>query len=199
MGNVRSVSNGFELLGHDVEITNDKKRIEDSDAIVLPGVGAFNDGMKNLRDLGLIEVLNNEVLNKKKPYLGICLGLEFLAKESFEGGVHEGFCWVDGIIEKISVKDKSLKIPHMGWDDTKMINDSKLLDKLVDPSFYYLHSYYLKLDDSEKKFITSTCRYGETDIVASIEKDNIFAVQFHPEKSQDVGLKLLQNFTEKVM
>jgi len=198
MGNVRSVANGFELLGHDVEITSNPKKIENSDAIVLPGVGAFNDGMINLQKLGLLEILNNQVIEKKKPYLGICLGLEFLATISYEGGVHKGFGWVDGIVEKISPKKNSFKVPHMGWDDTVIKKDSKLLKELLEPSFYYLHGYYLKLEDSEKEFVTSVCDYGGVNIVASFEKENIFAVQFHPEKSQNVGLKLLQNFAEKI-
>jgi len=198
MGNVRSVANGFELLGHDVEITSNPKTIENSDAIVLPGVGAFNDGMKNLQNLELLEILNEQVIEKKKPYLGICLGLEFLATKSYEGGIHKGFGWVDGIVEKISPKQNSFKVPHMGWDDTLIKKESILLKELLEPSFYYLHSYYLKLEDSEKEFVTSVCDYGGVNIVGSFEKDNIFAVQFHPEKSQNVGLKLLQNFAEKI-
>ena len=198
MGNVRSVANGFELLGHDVEITSNPKTIENSDAIVLPGVGAFNDGMKNLQNLELLEILNEQVIEKKKPYLGICLGLEFLATKSYEGGFHKGFGWVDGIVEKISPKQNSFKVPHMGWDDTLIKKESILLKELLEPSFYYLHSYYLKLEDSEKEFVTSVCDYGGVNIVGSFEKDNIFAVQFHPEKSQNVGLKLLQNFAEKI-
>jgi len=198
MGNVRSVANGFELLGHDVEITNNSDTIENSDAIVLPGVGAFNDGIKNLQKLELIEILNEQILEKKKPYLGICLGLEFLATQSYEDGVHKGFGWVNGIVEKISPNQNSFKVPHMGWDDTLIKKDSILLKELLEPSFYYLHSYYLKLDDSEKEFVTSVCNYGGVNIVGSFEKDNIFAVQFHPEKSQNVGLKLLQNFAEKI-
>ena len=198
MGNVRSVANGFELLGHDVEITNNSDTIENSDAIVLPGVGAFNDGIKNLQKLELIEILNEQILEKKKPYLGICLGLEFLATQSYEDGVHKGFGWVNGTVEKISPNQNSFKVPHMGWDDTLIKKDSILLKELLEPSFYYLHSYYLKLDDSEKEFVTSVCNYGGVNIVGSFEKDNIFAVQFHPEKSQNVGLKLLQNFAEKI-
>ena len=198
MGNVRSVANGFELLGHDVEITNNSDTIENSDAIVLPGVGAFNDGIKNLQKLELIEILNEQILEKKKPYLGICLGLEFLATQSYEDRVHKGFGWVNGTVEKISPNQNSFKVPHMGWDDTLIKKDSILLKELLEPSFYYLHSYYLKLDDSEKEFVTSVCNYGGVNIVGSFEKDNIFAVQFHPEKSQNVGLKLLQNFAEKI-
>ena len=194
MGNVRSVANGFELLGHDVEITNNSDTIENSDAIVLPGVGAFNDGIKNLQKLELIEILNEQILEKKKPYLGICLGLEFLATQSYEDGVHKGFGWVNGTVEKISPNQNSFKVPHMGWDDTLIKKDSILLKELLEPSFYYLHSYYLKLDDSEKEFVTSVCNYGGVNIVGSFEKDNIFAVQFHPEKSQDMGLKLYRNF-----
>lgn len=198
MGNVRSVANAFDVIGQNAEITNDIETIENSDAIVLPGVGAFNDGMKNLQKLGLIEILNEQVLKKKKPYLGICLGLEFLAKHSYEGGQHDGFGWVNGVVRRISPNHNLYKVPHMGWDDTLIQNNSILLNELLTPSFYYLHSYYLEVENSEKEFVTSMCDYGGVNIIGSIEKNNIYAVQFHPEKSQNVGLKLLQNFVEKV-
>lgn len=196
MGNVRSVSNAFELLGTKIEITNDPKQLSYADAIILPGVGAFSDGMRNLREKGLIDALREEILEKKKPYLGICLGLEFLAEKSFEGGIHEGLGWLKGIVTKIEPHHSSHKVPHMGWDDTKITKTGGILTELENPSFYYLHSYYLKVDDSEKSVITSTCDYGGNNITTSIQKDNIYAVQFHPEKSQETGLKLLKNFLD---
>ena len=198
MGNVQSVLNAFQLLGESVQLTNDPKILSDSDGIILPGVGAFSDGMKNLREKNLLDVLEKEVIQKKKPYLGICLGLEFLAKKSFEGGEHEGFGWINGTIEKIVPNDNKLKVPHMGWNDTKIIKNDGLLKEMENPVFYYLHSYYLNLDSSEKNILTSVCNYGEVPISATIQKENIYAVQFHPEKSQSTGIKLLKNFVDEI-
>lgn len=198
MGNVKSVYNAFSLLGQDAEITSNPKKLEEADAIVLPGVGAFSDGMKNLRQRGLLDVLKQEVIDKKKPYLGICLGLEFLAEKSYEGGIHEGFGWIKGVVDRLQPNDPNMKVPHMGWDDTVIQSEKGLLSELKSPSFYYLHSYYLKVDESEKKFITSVCDYGGNNIVATFQKNNIHAVQFHPEKSQETGIKLLQNFVDEI-
>lgn len=198
MGNVQSVFNAFQLLGESVQLTNDPKILSDSDGIILPGVGAFSDGMKNLREKNLLDVLEKEVIQNKKPYLGICLGLEFLAKKSFEGGEYEGFGWINGTIEKIVPNDKKLKVPHMGWNDTKILKNDGLFKEMENPVFYYLHSYYLNLDLSEKNIITSVCNYGDVPISATIQKENIYAVQFHPEKSQSTGIKLLKNFVDEI-
>ena len=140
MGNVRSVYNAISLLGEHVIITDDKDKITNAEAIILPGVGSFFDGMINLEQKGLLELLNEEIIEKKKPYLGICLGLEFLAKTSYEGGEHKGFGWLNGTIEKITPKVSNLKVPHMGWDETKVLKNDGMLKDLVDPSFYYLHT-----------------------------------------------------------
>ncbi len=137
-------------------------------------------------------------MRKKKPYLGICLGLEFLVEQSTEGGIHSGFGWINGTVEKISPSDTSLKIPHMGWNDTKIKESKQIFKDMSDPIFYYLHSYMLNLPSSQNDIITSTCNYGDVIIPASIQKDNIFAVQFHPEKSQSTGIKLLKNFIETI-
>ena len=198
MGNVKSVQNAFELLGESIVISDDIKVISKSDAIILPGVGSFNDWMKNLQRKNLLSLLDKEVIEKNKPYLGICLGLEFLVKQSTEGGIHSGFGWINGSVDKISPKNKTLKIPHMGWNDTTIKESAGLFKDMSDPTFYYLHSYMLNLDNSEKNIITSTCNYGDVVIPASIQKDNIFAVQFHPEKSQSTGIKLLKNFIETI-
>jgi len=154
--------------------------------------------MKNLQRKNLLSLLDKEVIEKNKPYLGICLGLEFLVKQSTEGGIHSGFGWINGSVDKISPKNKTLKIPHMGWNDTIIKEYTGLFKDMSDPTFYYLHSYMLNLDNSEKNIITSTCNYGDVVIPASIQKDNIFAVQFHPEKSQSTGIKLLKNFIETI-
>jgi glutamine amidotransferase len=192
------VLNAFNLLNEECVITDDKNEIKNSEIIVLPGVGSFSDGMQNIQKRGMLELLNEEVLDKKKPYLGICLGLEFLANNSLEGGFCEGFGWLDGEIKHIESNNVENKIPHMGWNNTNILSDKGMYSGMKKPSFYYLHSYYLKLDSKDKRFITSTCDYGNSIITSSIEKNNIFAVQFHPEKSQSAGIKLLQNFLMSV-
>jgi len=198
MGNTGSVSNVFSLLGEDVSITDDHEKISSSEAIILPGVGSFSDGMKNLEKKHLVKLLNELVMRKSKPYLGICLGLEFLAEKSYEGGETLGFSWIKGNIKKIEPTDVSLKIPHMGWDDTEIIQSGGLLRDLKNPTFYYLHSYYFDVDNSEKPSITSICNYGDVPIISTVQKDNIYAVQFHPEKSQSIGIKLIKNFLDDI-
>ena len=144
MGNTRSVSNALFLLGEDVTITDDPEIISSSEAMILPGVGAFSDGMKNLEKKNLVDLLTELVVKKSKPYLGICLGLEFLAEKGYEGGETMGLSWIKGNIQKIEPDNKSLKVPHMGWDDTQIIQSDGLLKELKNPSFYYLHSFYLR-------------------------------------------------------
>ena len=197
MGNTRSISNAFNLLGEEVLITDNPTKFSDVEAIILPGVGAFSDGMQNLRQKGLIEVLEKEVTKKKKPYLGICLGLEFLAEKSFEGGIHQGLGWVKGTVTRIQPNTK-LKVPHIGWDDTIILKNDGLFKDIEEPVFYYAHSFYLRVDDTDKDVITSICDYGGTPITATIQKDNIYATQFHPEKSQSTGIKLLENFLSNI-
>jgi len=155
MGNVKSVYNAFNLLGEKVEITDQKEKISNSEAIILPGVGSFYDGIKNLERKGLLDFLTNEIIEKKRPYLGICLGLEFLAEKSFENGEHNGFGWIKGTVKKIVPNNPSLKIPHMGWDDTKIIKRDGLFSGFELPDFYFCHSYYFDVDKSEKNVITS--------------------------------------------
>jgi len=198
MGNLQSIVNVFSLLNETIQITDEPKKLADCEAIILPGVGAFSDGMKNLERKGLVKFLETEVLEKKKPYLGICLGLEFLAEKSFEGGIHEGFGWIEGTVEKIQPKTPLLKVPHMGWNDTNILQKDSLFNEIEKPVFYYLHSYYLKVKESEKPYVTSICDYGGVPITGTFHKENIFAVQFHPEKSQWTGIKLLKNFLDDI-
>ena len=198
MGNVKSVANAFEALGEKTLITDDWKKLSESKAIVLPGVGAFSKGIENLEKLKFIDALNTEVISGKKPYLGICLGLQFLAEKSFEHGVHKGFDWIKGSIKKIEVTEKKFRIPHMGWNNIKITKKEGLFENLEDdPAFYFVHSYYLEPDKISSDVITSTCWHGAT-IPASVQKDNIYGVQFHPEKSQATGLMLLKNFIKIV-
>lgn len=198
MGNVRSIMNAFHLLDEKIELSDNPKKLSQAEAIILPGVGAFSDGMKNLRKKGLDEVLEKEIIEKEKPYLGICLGLEFLAKKSYEGGESDGFGWIDGEIIKINPSDTTLKVPHMGWEDTEILKKNGLFKEIENPTFYYLHSYFLKLNDKEKEIVTSICDYGGVPIVGTVQKNNIYATQFHPEKSQTTGIKLLKNFLEDI-
>ncbi|MBI2642560.1 MAG: imidazole glycerol phosphate synthase subunit HisH [Candidatus Wildermuthbacteria bacterium] len=192
MGNVQSVLNAFELLGAEARITKKKEDFENAKAIVLPGVGAFGDAMANLKKFGLLNILNQEILSKKKPFLGICLGLQLLAQEGEEMGTFPGLGWVTGKTVKIQPTDASLKIPHMGWNNLDIRSfDGLYKDIEQNAVCYFVHSYHLEPLDAN--IITATAPYGQN-ITASIQKDNIFGVQFHPEKSQGAGLKLLENF-----
>lgn len=191
MGNLRSVQKAFEKIGFVAIISSDHGTIKQASHIVLPGVGAFGDAMKNLQKLGLVEVLNEEVLQNKKPFLGICLGMQLLADKSYENGEHKGFGWIEGEVVRFDTKE-NLKVPHVGWNSVKYTKPSLLFNTLSDESdFYFVHSYHFKAKNKED--ILSITDYG-FDFVSSVAKDNIFGVQFHPEKSQESGLKILQNF-----
>ena len=193
MGNLRSVQKAFEKVGCNAIISNDLSTIKNADKIVLPGVGAFKDGMKHLAELNLIEILNEETIINKKPFLGICLGMQLLSKISYENGQTDGLGWIDAEVIKFdfTTLDKKLKIPHVGWNNTNYKNDNKLFKKIPNNSdFYFVHSYHFC---TQEDVVTSTTDYG-FDFVSSVNKDNIFAFQFHPEKSQTVGLKLIENF-----
>ncbi|MFA6192485.1 MAG: imidazole glycerol phosphate synthase subunit HisH [Sulfurimonas sp.] len=193
MGNLRSVQKAFEKVGCDAIITNNHETIKNASKIVLPGVGAFKDGMKNLRELGLIEILKEEIIKNKKPFLGICLGMQLIAKKSYENSETNGLAWIDAEVVKFDFKDndKKFKVPHVGWNNVKYKNDNKLFEHIPDNSdFYFVHSYYFK---TQENIVTSTTDYG-FDFVSSVNKANIYAFQFHPEKSQAVGLKLIENF-----
>lgn len=195
MGNLRSVQKAFERIGHIAVVTRDKKVINDAEKIVLPGVGAFPDCMKNLDDLGLIDPIIKGV-EAGKPFLGICLGLQVLFTESEEFGTHKGLDIIKGRVikfpEGLSSNGTRLKIPHMGWNEIRMKKKTPVLDGIPEGSYlYFVHSYYVVPED--KEVIATTTDYG-VEFVSSIWKDNIFACQFHPEKSQQAGLKILENF-----
>lgn len=203
MGNVRSVAKAIESLGEEVIVSENPNDLRKADRIVLPGVGSFGKGICNLKDKGFLEVLKEEVLIKKKPFLGICLGMQLLAKNSTENGFHEGLGWVPFEVRKFeftnfagSMKFNILKVPHMGWNDISF-NENCVLFKRTNKKacFYFVHSYYLNISENNKEFIVATCDYG-LPFVAAIQKDNIFATQFHPEKSQRDGLNILSNFID---
>ena len=196
MGNLRSVTNAFDAIGQKVHITSCADDLKKATAIVLPGVGSFGDGMRNLRAQNMIEALNEEVLIQGKPYLGICLGLQFLAQTSLEFGCHEGMGWVDGVVKKIDPKFEEFKVPHMGWNHLSLTKKEPLfLDLEDEPVFYFVHSYHLELNREACDIVSSTCWHGTT-VTASVQYKNIYAVQFHPEKSQRAGLKVLENFAK---
>ena len=191
-GNIRSVEKAMMLLGQDVVITRDRKTILNANKVILPGVGAFGDAMGKLHHYGLCDVIH-EVADSGKPFLGICLGLQLLFERSDEAPGVEGLGILKGEILRIPDKE-GLKIPHMGWNSLALQKSGRLFRNLPDePYVYFVHSYYLKAAD--EGIVTAATEYS-THIHASVEQGNIFACQFHPEKSSDVGLQILQNFVE---
>ena len=194
MGNLRSVQKAFEKYGIKPVISNDIGTIKNASKLVLPGVGAFKDGMKYLNELNLIDVLNHEVISRKKPLLGICLGMQLISSKSYENGMTNGLGWVDSEIVKFDFESENrLKVPHVGWNNVTYMNTNPLFSGINNNSdFYFVHSYYFK---SNEDVVTSTTHYGY-DFASSIRKNNIYAFQFHPEKSQSVGLKIIENFID---
>lgn len=191
-GNIKSVEKALQKLGQEVVITRDAQTILSADKVILPGVGAFGDAMNNLRNYKLDQVLY-QVVEKRIPLLGICLGLQLLFERSEESEGVAGLGILKGEILRIP-ETGDLKIPHMGWNSLHLQNDGRLFAGMEDePYVYFVHSYYLKAED--ESIVKATTEYG-THIHASVEKDNVFACQFHPEKSSDAGLHILKNFVE---
>ena len=189
-GNMLSVKKALEHLGREPVITRDANTLANADKIILPGVGAFGDAMKKLEGYGLVEVIKDEI-KKGKPFLGICLGLQLLYEESDESPDIKGIGVLKGKIKRIPMGEYK-KIPHMGWNSLDYPNTGKLFAGINEGSYvYFVHSYYLEAAD--RKTVTATCSYN-VQIDASIEADNVFACQFHPEKSGDTGLHILENF-----
>lgn len=191
-GNIRSVEKALQFLGQEVKITRDREEILGADKVVLPGVGSFGDAMGKLHQYGLVEVIR-QVAEKKTPFLGICLGLQLLFERSDESPGVEGLGILKGEILRIP-EGEGRKIPHMGWNSLELRNQGRLFAGISgEPYVYFVHSYYLKARDEQ--IVKATTEYGVT-IHASVEQDNIFACQFHSEKSSDTGLKILKNFVE---
>jgi len=196
LGNLRSVAGAVHRLGHPFRVSRQPADLEAADRLILPGVGAFGDGMKNLRELGLVTLLDRFVVQEKKPILGICLGCQLLAKESFEFGHHAGLGWIDASVVRLNPPDRELRVPHVGWNDLKQTRDCPLWQGVPqDALFYYVHSFHLQC--REEVVVTGRCPYGET-FVAAVQQGNVYGTQFHPEKSQLHGLTVLRNFLEKV-
>lgn len=191
-GNIKSVEKALKTLGQEVIVTRDADIILKADKVILPGVGAFGDAMGKLQDYGLVDVIY-KVVEKNTPFLGICLGLQLMFESSEETPGIEGLGILKGKIVKIP-ENGDLKIPHMGWNSLHFQNEGRLFANLPQDSYvYFVHSYYLQAED--ETIVKATTDYS-TCIHASVEKDNVFACQFHPEKSSDVGLTILKNFCE---
>lgn len=193
LANLQSVINAFEYLGATVTLASDGAALDGAEKIVLPGVGSFAAGMRGLRERGQIAVLEELVLRQGRPYFGICLGMQFLLEGSEEGD-EPGLGWVAGQVARFPDGPGREKVPHIGWNDVKMPSDGKLFTGIEDATdFYFVHSYYVPERQSGDYGQVGLCHYG-LPFVAAFERDNLFACQFHPEKSQLAGMKMIQNF-----
>ncbi|OJI07358.1 imidazole glycerol phosphate synthase subunit HisH [bacterium CG10_46_32] len=190
VGNVRSVKNALSSLGYTTVISQEKRDIQGAACVVLPGVGAFAEGMKNLKALGLLPILHDAAIKNKKPFLGICLGMQLLAESSEEGGVHAGLGYIPGHVVRFPEK-KTPRIPHVGWNTVSVSKTYPLFGDFEAGAHYYFdHSFYF---NAPKKHVLATCEYG-IQFPAAVGFGNIYGVQFHPEKSQANGLKLFRSF-----
>ena len=193
MGNLRSVEKSFNQHNCQTVITNDHRIISKADKIILPGVGSYKDGMMELQKLQLTDILNESIIRDKKPFLGICLGMQLIAKKSLENGETEGLGWIDADVVKFDFSDSenNLKVPHVGWNSVAYKNNCSLFNEIPnDSDFYFVHSYHYKIYED---ISTGETRHGEV-FTSSIQKNNIYGFQFHPEKSQSAGLKIISNF-----
>lgn len=193
MGNVRSVANAVDYCGADPVVTADPQEIADASHLILPGVGAFGDAMTNLRRRGLDEVLHREVREKGKPMLGVCLGMQVLAGVSREHGDHQGLGWFDADVVRIIPETPGLKVPHTGWNEAAPTRSHPIFAGLAKSrlTFYFVHSFHMRCRDEADRL--AIFEHGGR-FTAAVARDNIVATQFHPEKSQDSGVRLLTNF-----
>lgn len=193
LGNLGSIKNMLKKIGVESEITSDSEKISTASKLILPGVGAFDNGMTNLKEAGLIDVLNKKVLDEKTPILGICLGMQLMTNSSEEGS-EKGLGWINAETKKFdfSGTEKKYPVPHMGWEYVKPKKASRLFENMYEePRFYFVHSYFVSVNNPEDALLETN--YG-FDYVSGFEKGNIVGVQFHPEKSHKFGMVLLKNF-----
>jgi len=195
-GNISSVINSFKEVAQskvNIEVTSDLKKIKSSDKVVLPGQGSFKSCVDALNNIsGLVDSLNEFVINNKKPLLGICVGLQMFADIGYEEIETKGLGWISGKVSKIDNKVKKYKLPHIGWKQINIVKESKIFKNIENNShMYFVHSY--ELIPNDKSVISSTTDYS-TNIVCSVEKENLFGTQFHPEKSDKLGLQIIENF-----
>jgi imidazole glycerol-phosphate synthase subunit HisH len=189
MGNLGSVRHALSFLGLEARISADPGELDRADALILPGVGAFGEAMEQLRQRRLIDPLERHAMESRKPFLGICLGMQLLAERSFEHGEHKGLGWLPGLVQRLP--DAEVIVPHVGWSEVKRSDSGQLFDGIdTDSCFYFDHGYHLV---TEPACVIATFEYGSPR-VAAVRKGNLLACQFHPEKSQRSGLKLLRNF-----
>lgn len=194
MGNQHSVLNALQYLGVAAEVTADPEKVRLADRVILPGVGAFGAAMKNLNRSGLRQAMNEAVLDRGRPFLGICLGMQLVAERGTEKGLFEGLGWIPGEVRPMMPHDLGLKLPHVGWNDIILEGNLPLFQGLKkERAFYFVHSYAICPENPAH--VAATCGYGGS-FVAAVYRDNIFATQFHPEKSQKNGLTILENFAE---
>ena len=192
VGNHQSVINALEALHYDFLVSCKAADILAADAFILPGVGAFHEAMRNLKSRGLISLLGHEVLEKRKPILGICVGMQVLAGSSTEDGFHQGLGWIPGKVVKLQ-ETRSRKVPHVGWSDLEIVKPGPLFRGMRERAiFYFDHSYNFECG---REFVAANCR-DDSMITAAVQKDHIFGLQFHPEKSQIAGLKVLRNYLQ---
>ena len=192
LGNLRSVAGAVARLGSEVVVSSRPDDVARAGRLILPGVGAFGDGMRNLKQLGLVDALNDAVCRHGVPILGICLGAELMARDSDEFGRHEGLGWFDASVTKLTPADPSLAIPHVGWNAVRRRREDALLTDVPDDAwFYFVHSYHIACRDRDA--VVAEADYGGP-VLAALHRDNIYGTQFHPEKSQRHGLTVLRNF-----
>ena len=191
LGNLRSVAGAVEKVGHEALITGHPDDLARADKLILPGVGAFGDGMQNLDRLGLIGTLNHLVHDRGVPILGICLGAELMARESDEFGHHQGLGWIDAAVTRLEPADDRLRVPHVGWNAVHHAANPLFAGIPQEALFYFVHSYAIRCDDAAT--VIAQCEYGGA-VTAAVARGRVFGTQFHPEKSQRHGLDLLRNF-----
>ena len=193
LGNPKSIKNMFSYLGIDAVISDDLNALKSTDRLILPGVGHFAHGMNQLDTLGISDIIKEHALTAQRPILGICLGMQLMTNFSEEGDV-DGLGLIDAQTKKFQLQDKSLKIPHMGWNEVSWQKDSPILNGLsANPRYYFVHSYFVECKNQQD--ILGITNYGQ-DFVSAFQHDNIIGMQFHPEKSHQFGMELLKNFAK---